>query len=460
MQLIKELVKLSGQGITEDFTDLIELWLSWYRNQPDFHNYTINTLNSVVKKKRYSLNMAKKVCEDWVDLVYSEGVYFNIDNERVKKVVDEVLESNNFKYEFANVLEKTFALGTTLMVQFYDNESKKTVIDFIEADMILPTEYDNGKINSVITVSQIVDDGGYKNIVAEYKFDGQYFESNYLEYFSEDDDKLGVLVSSEDENKVSVQANVCHFQIIKPNICNNFEIRNPMGVSIFGNSIDTLQAMDLKYDSFASEFEMGRKRIIVSSDLVKSQITEANGVVSRVRYFDSSETVFQAMPFDADNSEPIRHIDPTLRTQEHIDAINYELNLLSQKVGLGSGFYEFTNKGLKTATEVISENSDTYRTIRKHQQILAEALKEMVASICEIEGITESYGITIDFDDSIINDKNTQIDNGIKEVSAGLMSKLTYLIDVKGYTEKQALEELQRINDESGLQSIDMIVGG
>ena len=42
-----------------------------------------------------------------------------------------------------------------------------------------------------------------------------------------------------------------------------------------------------------------------------------------------------------------------------LDAINYELGLLSSGVGLGTEFYKFDGKGVKTATEVISENSDT-----------------------------------------------------------------------------------------------------
>jgi A118 family predicted phage portal protein len=166
------------------------------------------------------------------------------------------------------------------------------------------------------------------------------------------------------------------------------------------------------------------------------------------------------MPFDSDNTDPVRQINMNLRTQEHIDAINCELNLLAQKVGLGSGYYEFTSSGLKTATEVISENSDTYRTIKKHQMIIESCIRGMVLAICKLLNMSTDFEMSINFDDSIINDQNTKIDNGIKEVSAGLMSKKTYLIDVKGYTEQRADEEINRINSESNIQSLDMIVSG
>lgn len=46
------------------------------------------------------------------------------------------------------------------------------------------------------------------------------------------------------------------FQIIKPNIVNNIETTSPMGISVFGNSIDILEGIDLVYDSYDNEFRL------------------------------------------------------------------------------------------------------------------------------------------------------------------------------------------------------------
>ena len=64
-----------------------------------------------------------------------------------------------------------------------------------------------------------------------------------------------------------------------------------------------------------------------------------------------------------------------------------------------------------------------------------------------MEGI-KTNKITIIPDDSIIEDKNTEQVRAMQEVTAGLKSKKSYLMDTKGMSEQEAEEELQRIQDE------------
>ena len=67
-----------------------------------------------------------------------------------------------------------------------------------------------------------------------------------------------------------------------------------------------------------------------------------------------------------------------LRADEHSKAINDDLNYLSLKCGFGTERYRFDSSGVKTATEVISENSDMYRMLKKHEIILEDVLKELI----------------------------------------------------------------------------------
>ena len=57
------------------------------------------------------------------------------------------------------------------------------------------------------------------------------------------------------------------------------------------------------------------------------------------------------------------------------------------------------------------------------------------------------------YDDSIINDDNTKIDNNIKLIQAELKSKLSAIMDIYGYDEKTAAEELERIVEEGRIIS-------
>lgn len=64
-----------------------------------------------------------------------------------------------------------------------------------------------------------------------------------------------------------------------------------------------------------------------------------------------------------------------------------------------------------------------------------------------MEGI-KTNKITIIPDDSIIEDKNTEQIRAMQEVTQGLRSKKSYLMDIKGMSEQEAEEELQKIQDE------------
>ena len=214
------------------------------------------------------------------------------------------------------------------------------------------------------------------------------------------------------------------FVIDRLNITNNAEENNPMGLAIFANSIDVLKKIDIEYDSYCNEFELGRKRIFVKPEL----LTNVDGSPA----FDPDDSVFYSMPEDDANNEGlIKEIDMSLRTEEHSKAINDDLNYLSFKCGFGTDRYQFGRTGVKTATEVISENSDMYRTIKKHEILLEDALKQLIHIIIHLGTVLNNplepeSEITIDFDDSIIEDKETERNRDRQDVSMGVMSHAEY----------------------------------
>ena len=153
-----------------------------------------------------------------------------------------------------------------------------------------------------------------------------------------------------------------------------------------------------------------------------------------------------------------------LRIEEHISAINAFLSTLCLQLGFSAGTFTFDqHQGLKTATEVISENSKTYKTIKSHQTQIKAAIERIihgiinVAQIYDIEFdgqkisslVSNGYEVKVNFDDSILQDRQTNINEGILLLNNGLMSKVTYMTKVLGMTEDEAKKELQRIKEEN-----------
>ena len=437
----------------ETYSHILE-WLEWYQNDVEkFHKYKV--FNGVVTKEeeRYKLGMAKKVCEDWANLLLNEKVAIKAGN--YEKRLQEVLDNNNFLVRANQLIEMAFALGTGAIVEYLDGE--EVMIDYIRADMIYPLSWDNGDITECAFGSVRVIDGKevlYLQIHRLGKADNEedsehyYIENKYIDRkeSKELDPPEGVIPL------VPTGYDKPLFQIITPNICNNIDLDSPLGVSVFANAIDQLKGCDLVYDSYMNEFVLGRKRILVPISFAKIQM-EKDGVAAPA--FDASDTVYYQMPGDRDSNLKLTEVDMSIRANEHELAVQRSLDVLALKTGLGAGRYQFDSSGVKTATEVISDKSDLYQNRQKNAIIVNAALINMVEAIAFLDAEKE-VEVSIDFDDSIVEDTNTIIDKNIKLVQGGLRSKLTAIMEINKCDETEAEKELERIAGDNQITGQDV----
>ena len=445
------LAKQGVNAMTGSMYDFISNWTEWYRgNVNNFHTYKQKLADGkTIKRDRLTMNMAKKVCEDMAKLIWTEKTKIELKTPEQTEELWKILDSkkNNFSVNLPEFIERAMALGTGMLVEYTDND--ETLIDYVDADLILPFEYNNSYISGVATISrQTIKKGDstiYYSLLTLHRFkDGKYTKEHQL-YESTDQNDLGkeIPLSTRYENlpkTVEYDTETPHFQLFRPNIANNLDKTSPMGISIFANRIDTLKALDVAYDSFTNEFIMGKKRILVDRSAVKGAVDPQTGNIAQ--YFDADDPTYMAI--NGMDNQPIKEIDFSLRTENHIASINAELNYLSAGVGLGQNFYEFNGTGAKTATEVISENSDTFRSKVNHEIILRDCIYDLVKVICELEGLDDSE-INIEFDDSVIEDKEADARKALIEYNAGLIDKVEYFVKARGMDQEQAEQYVAEI---------------
>ena len=455
--------KLSKKGINlvvGDIYDMMAIWKSWYRgNVNDFHYFTMKMADGVEKQcERLTMNMPKKVCEDFAKLLWSEKVQIKLDKKKNTEKLLKVLDSkeNNFKVNFPNFLEKVFALGTGVTVEYKKDD--KTLIDFIDGDVVIPYKFTNSYINGLITVSRFTEGSDtekkYFTHITYHEFNGnKYTKLNEL-YVSKNETTLGKEIPFNDMFSdvlefEEFETDNPHFQVWKPVVANNFDTDSPMGISILANQIDKFKAIDTEYDSFNREFRTGKKRVLIDRTVVKKKAeADANGNVNYVSYFDNNDEVYVAIA--GMENQPVKEIDFNLRYQEHISSINAQLNYISAGVGLGQNYYNFDGQGVKTATEVVSENSDTYRTKKHHEITVNDCLYDLVKAICELEGITYK-SINIVFDDSIIEDENALIKRGLELYQSKTISLEKFMKKYLHYEDSEIQEEMAKIQNENKL---------
>jgi A118 family predicted phage portal protein len=248
------------------------------------------------------------------------------------------------------------------------------------------------------------------------------------------------------------------FQPIQPNICNNADLDSPLSVSVYANAISTLMAIDNVYDSLNNEIQLGRKRIIADVD----QYTEVDEKGNKVSTFDPNDALIYSIPardtkVGEAQKQLLEDISGQLRINDIVAALNQQLSIYSSKVGFGENYYRFSDmqKGVTTATQVISENSTLYKTMRKHEILLEQSLKDMVLSLVYLNNTfttnptinLKGYeDIVVQFDDSIIEDTEAQKTSDRQDVNNGVMSKVEYRMKYYGEDEETAVKSILKTN--------------
>lgn len=424
-------------------SEYLSLWKNWYEGfDKDFHVYQVYNGTNYVKCTKKTLGMAKQVCEDWRSLLLNEKTDIVLPKNK-KKILDLILKRTKFWNKANDGLEISYALGIGAFVNRIENvtisndgriiKRGKFNTDFIDAERIYPITIENG----IITECAFASFSTRKvNIQVHLFEDNQY---DIYQYTLSYDGTNWVLNGDYDVFRTG--SDIAWFSFIKPQITNNLDLCNSTGISIYANSIDTLKALDNKYDSFDNEFNLGRKRVYVSAEA--TQITNQNGKQDYVPTFDPSDVVFYRLPADNENKQYVQTDTSQLRVQEHISAINQELNILSSKCGLGENYYKFDGGGrpVQTATAAILQQGNLFRKIKKEEIGLEDFLLNFTRSLIYIcnnftddnFGDVNDNDIIITFDDSIIDDKDKQRATDLADYNAGTMSLVEYRM--KWYSE-------------------------
>ena len=494
----RDVFELGGvPSFREFYNHGIFIWKKLYRGYyAPWHTIGMPTIaDPAGKRDLYRLNLAKAACAELAGLTWSEQCKVNVNlvgfeptdsepEDKAQRFIDSVLSANNFGVKMQESIEQMLALGGLALKVWHDGE--KIQLGYAMADQFVPTAWDNASVQSGIFISRQAKDGYYYTRLEwhrsgkdGYTIVNELFRSEMRNGDKEPQDILGyryplaeIYPDLEAETLIAGLDSPL-FSYTRPPIANNLDDNSPLGVSVYGNALETLHALDICYDSFVREFRLGKKRIIVPARAVRVVVDPESG--RSLRYFDANDETYEALSSDDPEGFKISDNSVELRVEEHVAALNAFLQILCLQLGFSASTFSFdVHGGLKTATEVISENSKTYKTVKAMHNNIEPALLSLVRNIfrvavlydMEFEGekiaswfggdISDGYECSIYWDDSVIEDKAAQIERDILLLSNGLKSKFTVMTTTLGMTEEQANAELKRISDESSINADDV----
>lgn len=429
------------------YSGSIALWREIYRGGGDWRYVRRGGMNGGTRRVA-ALNAARAVCGELSRLCFSEGTRIVSDDKETEEYVGAVLERNSFAERFPDFLEKMFALGGGAVKVYWDGGVK---LDLIDADCFVPTKWDGSAIHGGAFASRIVR-GGKSYILAETQEitnEGCVTENRL---FRADGAKAELSEAFPQLMERSVIKGLTKplFVYFRAG-SGGCEQCAALGSSVFAGAEDTLKSLDVVFDSLNREFVLGKKRIIVPYYAVRGEYDE-NGELKR--YFDAEDEVFQAL--STTDSEELKITDNTaqLRISEHLEALGGLLDLLCMQTGLSEGALSYKDGTVKTAAEVVSRDSRTYRTQSFYRRMISQGISRVAENICllgkmagELSADASEKASPV-FADGVSEDEGTRTDRAVKLYAAGLISKTRALSQIYGVSMEEA-RAMER-SDENG----------
>ena len=456
--------------VKDEIRTYYDQWNSWYvGNVKSFHNYFIYNGKNKIPQTRYTMNMAKEISEDWSDILWSEKCEISMKDEKSQKDFEDVTNDLKLNVLINQAIEKSGALGTCAVVasvydlisnedgMYLDVSEAKTRVDLVNFEWIYPLTWNNKGITECAFGSCETIKGQKYVICSVHKIgeDKNYHIYNHL--FKDSNGNLTEITDLQDTiADFNTMSDKKWFSVFKPLLTNNLFNNSPFGIPHYANAIDNMKAVDIAFDELKNELVNGRKRTFVRADMLNY-----DDGTQRLT-FDPNDTTVYVLPSGATKDDLIQSDSDNLRTDKQIDTLNTELNILGNKVGFGENHYHFNGTVLSTATSVISSNSKMFRRKKKLEVGYMEAIRDLIEAVCYASSQFGQYNINtedmaIQFDDSIIEDKEVESNRALREKSAGIMGAIEYREKIYGETEEIAKQAIAKLKEEE--PSVEDLLG-
>lgn len=449
-------IEKRGYKVNKKPFPYIKLANDWYRNKvmPFHKRQTITGVEYELQRT----NFGKRLCADDANLC--EVIEINAqDKPSNQKIIDDILEKNNFQVMYRKQLEQNSATGTAgayIKIEnalLYDDGSVKggeIKINYAYAENIVILTCINNQIIECAFKGDNYDLEGSKSAIDMFRLvDGKY--QLITAYFDENGKLL-------EEKAPITLGEVPPFAIMRVAEVNNLEDMQGYGLPKLYNAISNLEILDLTYNLWRSDLSKSDKMVFLSKSLGK--YNEETGQYELPNE-ECRKIFMQITSKDLPQEGALaQEYNPIIRIDEVVKSMELVLSMLSTMFGYGTKKYTFEDGKFVTATEYIGNRQDMLQELNKQRQ---EAIQYITAIIKAIrwfynnleQGDLSDDDITINFDDSYVTNK----DEELKTTRDDAMSfdipqlKIKYLCDRYGIDEEKAQEWLNstpNLNDDGG----------
>ena len=370
-----------------------------------------------------------------------------------------------------SVISQQTDMLTGKVVKTEDDNEYTIEFDYVQANDFYPLAFDaSGKITKAAFVERKMDE----NIVYS-RLEYHVLENNSVKVINKafktktsggriNTDYLGEEIPLSEVPEWAVlspettiaNVNRLLFAYFKMPEANTIDTHSPLGVSGFDKVKGLIAEADKQYSRLLWEFEGGELAIDIDRNAL-TWITDPNNPDKGHSVMSSLQNrLYRKVDLNEDNTYEV--FSPTLRDQSIINGLNCILMRIEDGAGISRGTLSDVTSEAKTATELRMLRIRSYETNAHIQKAIEHALEDTIYIMnvyCDLYNITPDgeYEVSYEWDDSIINDSDTELTKRMILIQNGIASKLETRMWYFGETERQAREALMRVQEES-LESV------
>lgn len=444
-------------ALSSSMENAMSLWSNIYYNRP----YWIN-------KTTQSANIGSAIASEF-------ALKATMELETAVTVPEIDVEYQKIIKNLRNFTEVALAKGGLCAKAYYRSDGQ-IAVDMVQAESFFPLEYDtNMRITSAVFVDKIVKGETVYTKTSTHTLspNGNYLITNKA--FKKDN--VSDVSAQTDLGKEIPLTDIAEWNQIQPVYrykdmqspmfayfrvpgANLYDDSTPLGVSVYAKAVDQIKEADKQWSRILWEYESKETAIFADSTLFKKEGSGNN-------WYDvlpkGKERLFDSFMFKND-TEQFFPWSPEIRDNSLFHGFDQILKRIEYNVGLSTGTISDPNTIDKTATEIVSSKQRMYATVKDIQKALEQFLKDTVYAIVSVmilNGMTNkssiNYDVTFNWSDSIIVDKQTELQGMYQDVSAGILKPEYYLSKKYGVTVDEALNMMPQQNTED--MGADLLTG-
>ena len=425
-------------AMNNEIANAIELWSNMYKNNPPWKDDETKTIG-----------LPGAIANELARLVTIEFKSEIKNNDILNKEYQKVINNLRVCTEYA------CAKGGIVFKPYLNNNHID--IDFIQQDNFFPVDYNsNGDITSAIFIEiKVIGDKKYTRLEYHSLKGNEYIIRNNA-YVKENVDNinnsLGKPISLaevkewadiQEEIKILNTVDRPFFSYFKIPQANIIDENSPLGVSVYNKAVNLIKEADIQYSRILWEYEATEIAINVSESVFKLD-NEGNPKIPK-----GKERLFRTFDWEDKNGDNLLEtFSPTIRDTNLFNGLNNLLRRIEFNCGLAYGTLSDINYTDKTATEIKASKQRSYSTVKDIQKALEKSLKDLIISMfnlynfykIEVGSLDIDKDVTFEWDDSLIMDKDSELESMRNDVAAGILKPEIYLSKKYGVSEEEALK--------------------